>query len=387
MEIPVISQIRKQLDARLAPLGAESVLGVDIGKSSIKIVQLRRDKERPILETYGEIELGPYGNVNPGEVVRLSPSQNSSALLDLLHEVEAKARWGGVAIALSSSLVSVVDLPKRDPEQMNVIIRSDVKKIIPVSMDKVTIDWFAIPDEEFSQGAFDRAAAKVPVKVKLQKVFLAATDNEALDTYKEISSQANLRTAFYEIESFSVIRSAADTRNGPVVLIDFGANTAKICISSHDHFIRMAHAFELSGQKITENIMSEMRMNFADAQKAKQTHGLSGANIEGEEASKIAGAIKPIIDQIFSEAKKIIDDYNRDYKVAVSNAVLIGGGACIPGILEYGAQKLGMPAVLGNPFATTSTPMILEPVLREAGPRFAVAMGLALRAQSEHSTS
>ena len=380
MAFPFLSDFRKELDAKLAPLGAESVLGLDIGTSSIKIVQIRSDKERPVLETYGEIELGPYGNANSGEAVRLSSVKNAAAIVDLLHEVEAKARWGGVAVALSSSLVSVVDLPKRDPEQMNRLIRADAKKIIPVAIDQVTLDWFPIPDEEFTKSAFDRVSSKVPVTIKLQKVFIAATDNEALAEYREIASEANLRIAFYEIESFSAIRSAADTKNGPVILIDLGASTTKICISSRDHFTRSARTFDLSGQKMTEKIMKDMALNFSEAEKLKRLDGLS-------EKSKIASIIKPDVDQIFFEAKKIIDLYNSDYKIGISNAVFIGGGACMPGIIPYGSNKLGLPTSAGNPFDHTSVPMILEPVLCEAGPKFAVSMGLALRAQSEQPTS
>lgn len=382
MEIPLVSKVRKRLDAKLAPLGAESVLGVDLGTASAKIVQLRRSGGRPVLETYGEIELGPYGNANPREAVRLPPEKLAGAVLDLLHEVEANARSGGVAIPLSSSLVSIVDLPKRDPEQMSRLIRADARKFIPVPIEKVTIDWLPIPDEELSANAFDKAEEKIPVKVKMQRIFLAAIDNEALAALREIASRADLRAAFYELESFSAIRSCADTANGPVLIIDFGASTTKICISPRDHFLRAAHAFDIAGQKITERIMNEMRSNFTEAEDLKRSVGLAGLNDASSEKSRVASAVRPVIEQIFAEVKKIMEQYNGYYKTAVSNAVFIGGGACMPGLLEYGARELGVPAKLDTPFSHASSPMILEEVLREAGPRFAVAMGLALRAQS-----
>lgn len=384
MEIPFVSEIRKRLDAKLAPVGAESVLGIDIGTTSVKVVQLRRSGGRPVLETYGDIELGAYGNANPGEAVHLSPQKNAAAVLDLLHEVEASARSGGMAIPLSSSLVSVVELPKRDPEQMNRIIRSDAKKFIPVSIEKVTLDWLPIPDEEFSINAFDKAEEKIPVKVKMQKIFLAATDNDALEALRQTSAAADLRVAFYEIESFSAIRSAADTTDGPILIIDFGAGTTKMCIASRDHFLRAAHAFDFSGQKITEAIMREARSNFKDAETLKRSIGLSALSDPAPERSRISLAIKPAIDSVFAEAKKIIGGYNSDYKTGVANAVFIGGGADMPGLVEYGARELGMPAKRAWPFSKASLPMILEPVLREVGPRFAVAMGLALRAQEGH---
>ena len=97
--------------------GAEgSVLGVDIGASSIKIVQLRASRGAAILETYGEIALGPYGGQPIGKAVKLSSEKTAEALTDLMKEANVTARKGGISIPFASSLVSVIELPKVDKE-------------------------------------------------------------------------------------------------------------------------------------------------------------------------------------------------------------------------------------------------------------------------------
>src|SRR3989338_8385378 len=94
-----------------------SVLGIDLGSSCIKIVQLRKENGRPVLETYGSLEIGPYGDLAKGEAVNIEPKRLAAALLDLLHEVDANARRGGMSIPLSSTFISIIESPKREPEQ------------------------------------------------------------------------------------------------------------------------------------------------------------------------------------------------------------------------------------------------------------------------------
>jgi hypothetical protein len=86
--------------------GDTSFLGIDIGASSVKIVQLRASRGIAVLETYGEISLGPYGNQPIGKSVKLPPEKTAEAITDLMKEANITARTGGVSIPFSGSLVS-----------------------------------------------------------------------------------------------------------------------------------------------------------------------------------------------------------------------------------------------------------------------------------------
>src|SRR3989338_6872622 len=91
-----------------------SVLGVDIGASSAKIVQLRSSRGIAILETYGEIALGPFGGQPIGKAVKLSREKIAEALKELMKESNVTATETGVSIPFASSLVSVLVLPPAD---------------------------------------------------------------------------------------------------------------------------------------------------------------------------------------------------------------------------------------------------------------------------------
>src|ERR1035437_6711668 len=110
-----------------------SVLGVDIGSSSLKLVQLRREGGLAILETYGELALGPYADAEIGQATKLSAETVAEGLTDLLREAKATATSCGVSIPFSRSLVSLVELPKRDdPNEQKTVIELEARKYIPV---------------------------------------------------------------------------------------------------------------------------------------------------------------------------------------------------------------------------------------------------------------
>ncbi|MDO8576390.1 MAG: pilus assembly protein PilM, partial [bacterium] len=116
-----------------------SVLGIDIGASSAKVVQLRTSRGAAILETYGEIALGPYAQQPIGKAVKLTPEKTAEALTDLMREANVTARSGGLSIPFSSSLVSVIDLPHIAPEQLKRMIPIEARKYIPIPVSEVTL--------------------------------------------------------------------------------------------------------------------------------------------------------------------------------------------------------------------------------------------------------
>ena len=95
----------------------ESVLGIDIGSSSIKIVQLRKKGSQAVLETYGELSLGSYAGVEIGRATSLSTDKIIQALRDVLKESNTTTIHSGLSIPASSSLLSFIrmpDLPEKD---------------------------------------------------------------------------------------------------------------------------------------------------------------------------------------------------------------------------------------------------------------------------------
>ena len=135
-----------------------SVIGIDIGTSSIKLVQLKLARGAPVLETYGEIALGPYAKMPIGKAVKLQPEKVTEAVQDLIREANVTAKQGGFSIPFSASLITVLNLPKVPEAQLKQIVPIEARKYIPMAVSEVALDWFLIPKDE-TQGEFDRVNA------------------------------------------------------------------------------------------------------------------------------------------------------------------------------------------------------------------------------------
>jgi type IV pilus assembly protein PilM len=356
-----------------------SVLGIDIGASSAKVVQLRSSKGAAILETYGEIALGPYGNQPIGKAVKLPPEKLAEALKDVMREANVTSRQGGLSIPFSSSLVSVIDLPKVQPEQLKRMIPIEARKYIPLPVNEVTLDWFVIPHEEGEQSAFDRVEKKTPLQQKGQEVLLVAIHNDILRNYQTLAADADVKIEFYEIEIFSAVRSSVGHGIAPILVVDLGAATSKIYIVERG-VVRLSHLVSIGGQQMTETLARSLNWEFDKAERVKREHGLlPSQSYSPDENDRIRTSLLSTLSRLFSEVDRVLLSYGQRYNKNVSRVVLAGGGASLPGLADIAKQSLSADVEIANPFSRTESPAFLENVLKEIGPGFSVALGVALR--------
>ena len=363
----------------IGSIAESSVIGLDIGASSAKIIQLRSSKGAAILETYGEIALGPYGQQPVGKAVKLTAEKTAQAVSDLMKEANVTARSGGLSIPFASSLVSVLNLPSVNPEQLKRMIPIEARKYIPIPVNEVTLDWFVIPREEGEKSAFDRVENMTPLQAKGQEVLLVAIHNEVLNAYKTIADATGIKIEFYEIEIFSAVRSSVGHGLAPILVVDLGAATTKMYVVERG-VVRLSHLISIGGQQMTETLGRSLNWEFEKAERVKREHGLIGATAFGpEENERIHAALLSTLSRVFSEVNRVLLSYGQRYNKNVSHVVLTGGGASLPGLSEEGKSALSTEIEIANPFAHTETPAFLEDVLREIGPGFSVALGVALR--------
>ena len=373
-----LGKLFQQVQA-LGPKGETSFLGIDIGASSVKIVQLRASRGIAVLETYGEIALGPYGNQSIGKSVKLPPEKTAEAITDLMKEANITARTGGVSIPFSGSLVSVLDLPNVDEEQLKRIVPIEARKYIPVPVSEVSLDWFIIPKEEGDTSAFDQLQDKAPVRAKGQEVFLVAIHNDLLHQYQTMAATAGITVSFFEIEIFSALRSALGHGIAPILVVDLGAATTKMYIVERG-IVRLTHLLTQGGQHMTETLARTLEWDFDKAERVKRERGLIDSTAYSvDENDRIKTALLSTLTRVFSEVNRVLLSYGQRYNKNVSHVVLTGGGASLPGLAAFAKQNLSAEVDVANPFGHTEAPAFLEGVLREIGPGFAVSVGLALR--------
>lgn len=356
-----------------------SVLGIDIGASAAKIVQLRSSRGAAILETYGEIALGPYGQQPIGKAVKLTPEKTAEALIDVMREANITARAGGLSIPFSSSLLSVIDLPTANPEQLKRMIPIEARKYIPIPVGEVTLDWFVIPKDEGESSAFDRVEKKTALQTKGQEVLLVAIHNSVLSAYQSVAKNAGLQINFYEIEIFSAIRSSVGHGLAPILIVDLGASTTKLYIVERG-IVRLSHLISIGGQHMTETLARSLNWEFDKAERVKRERGLvESTAFSPDENDKIKTALLSTLSRIFSEVNRVLLNYGQRYNKNVSHVALLGGGAALPGLAAAAKETLSAEVEIANPFSRAEAPAFLGDVLREIGPGFAVSLGIALR--------
>ncbi len=350
----------------------ESVIAVDIGSSSIKVIQLRKEHGKAILETYGELSTGPYGDLAVGQAVTLGQDKILEALHDLFREANVTATSGCMAIPLRSSLLVAIEIPKLPKDELASAIPIEARKFVPVPISEVALDWWVIPEREDRSPVYhaEEAAPK-----KTLEVLIAAIHRDTVKLYEEVGKAMELGIDFFEIETFSAIRSSLTNDLSATAIVDFGAGTTKVAIIDYG-VVRVSHTINKGAQDLTAALSRSLNVPFDKAEEIKRKVGL----VEQVTASgEVSGIISPIIEFILAEVNRVIIGYQAKQRRAVEKVLVIGGGALLPGFAELAQRTMQMNVVMGNPFEKVESPAFLENTLREAGPVFAVSLGLALR--------
>lgn len=355
-----------------------SVLGVDIGSSSIKLVQLKAVRETVVLETYGEIALAPYAQQPVGKAVRLEPEQTAAALSDLMKESNVTASQAGIAIPFGASLISIIDMPKVGESQLKQMVPIEARKYIPVPISEVTLDWFIIPEDE-NDDAFDRVNPETAMQKKGREVLVAAIHNDTLRNFQTVMAASHLSVSFFEIEIFSAIRSSLGSGIAPVVVVDIGAASTKVYVVERG-IVRTSHLVNVGSQALTEALARSLNWPFEKAERMKREWGLLDASAYSQdENARMHEAMLSTLSRIFAEVNRVLLMYGKRYNQNVSTVIFIGGGASLKGLSEVAKQSLSVDVQMADSFAKIETPAFLAEVLQTIGPGFAVAVGAAMR--------
>lgn len=356
----------------------DSAVGIDIGSSAIKVVEIKRKKGKAILETYGAIALGPYADLDAGCVTNLPVEKIVLALQEVLKQSGVTSTTLALSIPIQSSLIFTIELPAQIGDaEIAAIIPIEARKYIPVPITKVSIDYFILPQKEssFAEMNTDINSADLPLPgADKINVLVVATQNDAVARYRSIVSQCGLIASFFEIEIFSSIRANFEHELSPVLLVDFGASFTKLSIVEFG-MVKSYHTIDRGGADISNSISRSLSVPFSEAEKMKKEFGLFGNPAE----KSLADIIKVHIDYIFSEINNVLLGYEKKYNRTTSKVIFTGGGSLLKGLSEVAVNNFRAEIEIGHPFSKVGAPAFLEKVLLTMGPEFAVALGLALR--------
>ena len=271
-------------------------------------------------------------------------------------------------------------MPPLDKKKLDAMIPLEARKYIPVPISEVLLDWWVMPErnsavtEEEKKSSEEDGAPKNP---KQSEVLIAAIHNEAISKYKELKNSIGLQSAGFEIEIFSSIRSVIGHDLAPIMILDMGAAATKLAMIEYGVVRTSPHIISMGSQDITLTLSKSLGIPVAEAEQLKRDIGLTHKDVNGKNVSDI---ISLTLDNIFGEAKRVLINYQKRYNKTVSKVILTGGGVLLKGLPSVATKNFEVEVVLGDPFSKIEAPAFLGSTLRENGPEFAVAIGLALKA-------
>jgi type IV pilus assembly protein PilM len=338
-------------------------VGIDIGLYSTKVVQLRYEKGRAILETYGELLSENYLKVaeggTSGGFLRFSDNNVGELLTDALKESNITVKDAILSVPVTSSFVTTVTFPPIPIKEINQSVPFEARKYVPIPISEVILDWEIFePNEEHSS----------------VDVLLVAVPKEVIEKYKRIAKLANMNLRAVEVETFSLVRALGGHDLIPTAIINLGHQSSTIAIVDRGR-LRVSHTINRGSHDLTRALERGLQVNTDRAKAIKHEMGLS----EKVEDKEIVSITAPLVEILFTEIERMISLYNRKSPRKIQKINLTGSGSSLQGIVEYTVSKFGVEVVRGNPFSRVVTPAFMQPILREIGPGFSVAVGLALR--------
>ena len=350
---------------KTGPSTAGGVVGIDIGSSSIKVVELQDRKGVLTLTTYGELQLGPYVEKSIGESARLEADKEQQAMVDIIREAAVQAKQAVFSMPLASSFVTNVTMDADPEADLSSMVRVEARKVIPASLSEVTLDWAEI--------ALDKNKKNSEEDGTRREVLIAAIQNTALERFRTLMQFVGMMQPPTEIECFSVIRGLYNAEEKNVAVIDIGANSAKLYLIQKGLLVRM-YRVRAGGEIATKKIAETLAVSFEAAEEAKYA-----ADRSDPRYGVMANAHNSTYDRAFREFNQVIREHENKSGLKLDGVYLSGGGSLFPGLANYLTDALDRETVTANPFSKVAYPAFMEDTLRLIGPSFTVSLGAALR--------
>jgi len=338
------------------------MIGIDIGTSSIKIVEVSRWGQGKALENYGEIrseslfkktsikgEKGGY---------MLSSYFISRAVRAVLDEAKIRTKAVIFSIPDFSTFCTSFELPPMDANELQGAVYYNASQYIPLPITEATLDWRLI------EGTPGNNQSKL-------KVFLVAIPNQLIRDYQNIAQLAGLELYAVEAEALGLARSLVKEERKRICLVDIGVQSTTINIIDKNK-LKKSYSFDFAGSQLTYSIASALGLGHTEAEELKNKEGLTSAR---EEISK---TLYLLIDPLVIEVKKVLSDFSQQEGADVEEIYLTGGTSSLPGLKEYFAEVLKKKVEIPNCFSDLLYPPILGGILNKMAPSFSVATGVAL---------
>jgi type IV pilus assembly protein PilM len=338
-----------------------SYLGIDIGTSGVKMVELKKEGKHAKLISYG------FSEYIDNEITDSILNENRE-IIKIIKSIQQKAgmttRAAVSALPTFSVFTSIITLTNVDKKDLPSAINWEAKKVIPLPLEEMVLDWVEIKDNT------PQEAGK-----KIYRILLTGASRTLVEKYVTIFKESQLQLISLETETLSLIRSLLGNDKSPIMLVEIGTNTSDISIIENSIPV-LNRSLDVGGLTITKAIGNSLNIGMNRAEQFKYDMGISTMDTQEDIIPKtIIESLSPIVNEI----KYTLNLYQNKSSRSVDKIMLSGGGSLLINFSNYLSTILNLNVVIGDPWARIAYPVELEPTLKEVGPRLSVAVGLALR--------
>jgi type IV pilus assembly protein PilM len=336
-------------------------IGLDFGNHTVKAVQLKNiESQNPSLVGFGS-QPTPTGVINSEE------EEHKKRLIQAIQVLHGDGgfRTKNVVAALPefSIFTRFLEFPGVKENELEEAIHWQAKQVVPIPIEEIQMSWIVLGRDE-SKNSY--------------RILLVAAPKKLINLYLGVIERAGLNPVAIETEAIAsgraMYKSAGVTE---AVMLDFGSQSTDMGIMVNGELV-FSQSISVGSDAITRAIASDFSFEYEQAEEYKRNYGLDQSQLEG----KIYQSVKPIVDSIVGEVRRGIEFYkNRTLMTPPAHYLLIGDGALLPGLVVYLSQELGANVMLADPWANININQKQEAILSKGKSAYAVAVGLALKAE------
>lgn len=342
----------------------KEIVGLDIGSSLIKAVQLKEGPKGFHLEKFGVSPLMP-------EIIVDGTIIDASRVVQTIKSLfkEQKITQKNVAISVSghaSVIIKRITIPEMTEEELSESIRWEAEQYVPFSIDEVELDFQILSPGKTGSGQME--------------VLLVAVKKDKINDYVTVTTEAGLTPVIVDVDAFAIENmyelNYEPERGKNIALVNIGASTMNMNIIK-DGISLFTRDSSMGGNQFTEAIQKELGLGFEDAEKAKK-----GEEIPGVSHTEVESIIEGISGDIASEISRSFDFFKTTaVGEDVDKVILSGGCAKLKGLSAVISEKLGTIVEVANPFKNIQ----IDPkkfdlaYLQDISPIAGVVLGLAIR--------
>jgi type IV pilus assembly protein PilM len=342
--------------------GGGTCVGLSIGSSSIKLIELKKAGRNWKLLHFGVVQL-------PADVIINREIVNQIAVVEsiktLVNQLKLKTKTVCTSLSGTSLIIKRMNLEIPNIRELQESVFWEAEQYLPFDVSEVVMDFQMISRS----------------KENKTDVILVAVKKAVLETYMACVEDAGLKAKIVDVDFFALqnVFEANYPVNSAeaVAIVDLGASSLKLVVV-HNGIPVYTKDSAVGGRMLTGEIQKSLDLSYADAETLKMGGG------EGQVMPQEVSDLMHVMSENFAvEIKRALDFYNASSSGApVSYVLLTGGSARIPDLSRVVEETVGLPAQLLNPFNSISyDPSIFtQDYLNAIAPMAAIPIGLALRA-------